>query len=137
MTQAAPVAAAGANATSELVLLGRVTLSLLVVLVLAVLAGRLARRARIGAATGALRVHSRVGLTRESSVALVEVGEQVLVLGVTPASVTLLTTLTTGVLQTDPLVAEAPARPTGRTGPARAWPQLLEALREKTVRRTS
>ncbi len=135
---------AGTDAASELVLLGRVTLSLLVVLVLAVLAGRLARRTRLGAGGSAARVHSRVGLTREASVAVVEVAGQALVLGVTPSSVTLLTTLEPtalqpSALQTDPLLVEPPAAG-GRTGPrdgAQWSPRaFLESLRDRTVRRS-
>ncbi len=130
MSAAIPLAAA-MTATSDLVLLGRVTLSLLVVLTVAVLAARLARRAGGGAGAGSVRMRARLGLTREASLAVVEIGDRALVLGVTPSSVRLLTTLDAAALGGDPLLTEPPAadatRPTVR--------QLLETLRDRTARR--
>jgi flagellar biogenesis protein FliO len=133
----ATAAGASGTATSELVLLGRVTLSLLVVLVLAVLAGRLARRTRLGSGQSTIRVHSRVSLTREAGVAVVEVAGQVMVLGITPTSVTLLTTVEPAALAAESLVSEPPSWGSRARPPARWAPgQLLESLRQRTVRRS-
>jgi flagellar protein FliO/FliZ len=74
----------------DLAVLGRVTLALVVVVALAVLAARLARRAGGAGGSVGLRVVERAGLTREASVAVVEVAGRGMVLGVTPHGVTLL-----------------------------------------------
>ena len=78
------------SATDDLAVLGRVTLALVVVVALAVLAARLARRAGGAGAGVGLRVVERAGLTREASIAVVEVAGRGMVLGVTPHGVTLL-----------------------------------------------
>ena len=81
------------NATSDLAMLARVTASLVVVVVLALLAARLARRASVRGPGIGLRVVDRVGLSREAAVAVVEVAGRALVLGITPQKVTVLTEL--------------------------------------------
>ena len=134
------------NATDDLVMLGRVSISLVVVVLLALIVARLARRATVHGAGAGLKVLDRVGLSREASVAVVEVGGSALVLGVTAQSVSLLTTLDAAALsaalttpQTEP-GAEPGAGP-GRAGGSgaaldpRTWKQAVEALRDRTVRR--
>lgn len=71
----------------------RVVASLVVVLVLALIAARLARRAGVRGDGAGLRVVDRVGLTRETAVAVVEVAGRVLVLGTGTHGVSLLAEL--------------------------------------------
>ncbi|MBI4941489.1 MAG: flagellar biosynthetic protein FliO [Actinobacteria bacterium] len=71
----------------------RVVASLVVVLVLALIAARLAKRAGVRGEGAGLRVVDRVGLTRETAVAVVEVGGRVLVLGTGAHGVSLLAEL--------------------------------------------
>lgn len=71
----------------------RVVASLVVVLVLALIAARLAKRAGVRGEGAGLRVVDRVGLTRETAVAVVEVGGRVLVLGTGATGVSLLAEL--------------------------------------------
>jgi flagellar protein FliO/FliZ len=78
---------------SDLVVLARVSGSLLVVLLVAVLAARLARRAGRRAGRGAMAVRERIGLTRDTSAVVLEVGDRLLLLGVSPHQVTVLAEL--------------------------------------------
>jgi flagellar protein FliO/FliZ len=82
------------NAADDLAVLARVTASLVVVVALAVLAARFARKAGVRGGGAGLRVVERTGLSREASVAVVEVGGRGLVVGVTAQGVSLLTELT-------------------------------------------
>ncbi len=152
------------NAADDLAVLGRVTASLVVVVVLALLAARLARRAGRGGGSTGLRVLERTGLSREASVAVVEVGGRGLVVGVTAQGVTLLGELTADELSAAQAAAAAPSvldvpagepggqrvvvrsafrapghdrsRPgTGAVLDPRTWRQALEALRDLTARR--
>jgi flagellar protein FliO/FliZ len=134
------------NATGDLVMLGRVSISLVIVVVLALIVARLARRATVRGPGAGVRVLDRVGLSREASLAVVEVAGSALVLGVTAHSVSLLTTLdpaslssalTSTSTSTEPAVSVARQRITG-TGSVldpRTWRQAVEALRDRTVRR--
>lgn len=139
------------NAADDLAMLGRVTLSLLVVTLLAVILARLARRASVRGGGVGLTVIDRVGLSRDAALAVVRVGDDALVLGVTAQSVSLLTTLDAAQLTgavPGPVPGAAPGAPAG-TGstlaePAtrhgsvldrRTWRQGLEALRDLTARR--
>jgi flagellar biogenesis protein FliO len=80
------------NSADELALLGRVMGGLIVVLVVIGLVARIARRR--GTAGGAgLRVVDRVGLSREANLAVVEVSNRMLLLGVTAHGVTMLADL--------------------------------------------
>ena len=137
----------------------RVGASLLAVLILVAIVARLARRAsRRGPGTG-LAVLDRTGLGKDAAVAVVAVADRVLVIGVTPQNVTMLTELDprtvpaavdlrdSGEVGVEP-VDGAGRRP--RPVPARAvpskpawsgsvlspatWKQGLEALRDKTSR---
>jgi flagellar protein FliO/FliZ len=82
------------SAADDLAVLARVTASLVVVVALAVLAARFARKAGVRGGGAGLRVVERTGLSREASVAVVEVGGRGLVVGVTAQGVSLLTELT-------------------------------------------
>jgi flagellar biosynthetic protein FliO len=82
------------SAADDLAVLARVTASLIVVVALAVLAARFARKAGVRGSGAGLRVVERTGLSREASVAVVEVGGRGLVVGVTAQGVSLLTELT-------------------------------------------
>ena len=81
------------NSADNLALLGRVMGGLVVVLVLIGLAARVARRTRGNTGTSGLRVLDRVGLSREANLAVVEVGNRMLLLGVTAQGVTMLADL--------------------------------------------
>ncbi|MGZ4472836.1 MAG: FliO/MopB family protein [Nocardioidaceae bacterium] len=94
----------------------RVTLSLAAVLGLFWLVARGASRRMAGASRGVVRVRGRQALSRTSSVAVVEVGDRVLVLGVSDGGVRLLTELDPEEVA-DPAAAED-ARPDPATGPA-------------------
>jgi flagellar protein FliO/FliZ len=84
-----------------------------------------------------MEVIARHGLSRNSSVAVVRLGERALVLGVTEHQVSLLTEI-------DPAELEAPPEPldpVGTPGPgigagALPWKVALEQLRDRTVRRS-
>jgi flagellar protein FliO/FliZ len=119
------------NAADDLAVLARVTASLVVVVALAVLAARFARKAGVRGGGAGLRVVERTGLSREASVAVVEVGGRGLVVGVTAQGVSLLTELTAAELAAaasmaasgdgSPVeAAEAPRRIVVRSEP-RAW----------------
>jgi flagellar biogenesis protein FliO len=81
------------NATGDLALLGRVMGGLIVVLVLVGLVAKVAVRARRHSGDSGLRVVDRVGLSREANLAVVEVSNRVLLLGVTAQGVTMLADL--------------------------------------------
>lgn len=78
------------SAADQLLALARVGVSLVVVLLLAVVVARLARRGGLRGPGAGLRVLDRVGLSREASLAVVEVGGRALLLGVTAHEVTML-----------------------------------------------
>jgi len=82
------------SSADDLAVLARVTASLVVVVTLAVLAARFARKAGVRGGGAGLRVVERTGLSREASVAVVEVGGRGLVVGITAQGVSLLTELT-------------------------------------------
>jgi len=140
------------NASDDLQLLGRVTISLVVVVLLAVIVARLARRAGVRGPGVGLRVVDRVGLTREASLAVVEVGGSALLLGVTAQSVSVLSTLDAAVLTESQAPTPEPSTPSASSTPSvaraqvarrgsgavldpRTWRQGLEALRDVTARR--
>ena len=97
------------SAADDLAVLARVTASLVVVVALAVLAARFARKAGVRGGGAGLRVVDRTGLSREASVAVVEVGGRGLVVGITAQGVSLLTELTAAELAAATSLAEAPA----------------------------
>jgi flagellar protein FliO/FliZ len=113
-----------------------------------VFAARFARRAGVRGGGADLHVVERAGLSREASVAVVEVAGRALVVGVTAHGVSLLTELEPGAIEERRARAaeEAPrtvrALPTGERPPGtgsvldpRTWRQAVDGLRELTVRR--
>ena len=141
-----PGAGVAVNATSDLAMLARVSASLLVVVALAVLAARLARRASVRGPGVGLRVLDRVGLSREAAVVVVGVAGRALVLGITAQNVTVLTELDAqlsaellappsgGSRVADGTPTQRPAG-TGSVLDPRTWRQGIEALRDATARR--
>ena len=137
------------NGADDLAVLARVVASLVVVVALAVLAARFARRAGVRGGGADLHVVERAGLSRDASVAVVEVAGRALVIGVTAHGVSLLTELEPGELderrarvveQQQPRRTHLPStgeRPpgTGSVLDPRTWRQAVEGLRELTVRR--
>jgi hypothetical protein len=93
------------NVADDVALLVRVTGGLFVVLVVVAIVARLARRAKGFGAGDHLRVVERVGLSRDAYVAVVEAGGRSLLLGVSPAGMSLLAPLDL------PAPAPAPAGP--------------------------
>jgi flagellar biogenesis protein FliO len=77
----------------DLAMLGRVMGGLIVVIVLIGLIAKLARRSRGYSGNSGLRVVDRVGLSREANLAVVEVSNRMLLLGVTAQGVTMLADL--------------------------------------------
>lgn len=151
------------NAASDLLNLGRVVLSLIVVVAFVAILARVARRASVRGPGAGLAVVDRVGLSREASLAVVAVGGRALVVGVTAQGVSLLTELDADTAagltaprgdvgdrdgdqpghpgQPDSLLSE-PARRradhrrgSGSVLDPRTWRQLVELLRDLTVRR--
>jgi flagellar protein FliO/FliZ len=103
------------SAADDLAVLARVTASLVVVVALAVLVARFARKAGVRGGGAGLRVVERTGLSREASVAVVEVGGRGLVVGITSQGVSLLTELTAAELAaaTPPSPSPASVSPSG------------------------
>ena len=120
---------------SVVTLLGRLLVSLVVVFGLMALAARTLRRRGLGSsgqASNRIEVLARQGLGRSSSVQLVRVAGRTLVLGVTEAQVSVLG-------EADPLLlaAEQALEPdVVAPRPAPGWGPLVEALKERTVRRS-
>lgn len=143
--------------TSDAVLLARVTGSLLVVVLLALLVARFARRTTRGRAGGELQVCERVGLSRETAAVVLEAGGRRLLVGVSPTRVTLLADLTAAplpgtLLGGEPLVRapnavestvpaprgalEQPGEPMARTSPvplSRRVVRELDRTRRKAL----
>ncbi len=148
------------SAGDDLVALVRVVASVVVVIALVALTARLARRAGVRGPGAGLRVLERAGLSKEASVAVVEVGGKALVLGVTAQQVSVLSELDAAELartvaaqavaaRTVPAQQAAPrrvvapqdGRPAARQASGsvlspRTWSQGVEALRDLTTRRT-
>lgn len=135
-----------------------VVLSLAIVIAVVIVAARFARRAGIKGPGAGLQVLDRAGLSKESSVAVVAVGDRRLVVGVSPHAVTLLTELdptpadagdgapvaaadAVSLLPqqtsaTDASATTAPTKPaTGSVLSPSTWKQGVEALRELTTRK--
>lgn len=127
-------------------LFARLLLSLAVVLAVMALAGRAMRRRTFpnGAPrrgrVAPIEVLARQGLGRSASVALVKAGGKVLVLGVTETNVSVL-----GEADEDAILEDDPVGPgaerTALPGdglllrPGRTWKAMLDAARDRTVRR--
>lgn len=117
-------------------LLGRLVISLAVVLALmGVLAWALRHRAvpglrRSSAPPDTLQVVARHPLSRSVSVAVVRAADRALVVGISDTGVTLLAEIDPATLDIEEPDAESPV-----TG-APSWSGFVEALRERSVRRT-
>lgn len=135
--------------TSLIALLVRVVVSLGVVLAVMAGAAAVLRRSGVAGTTGMGRrglrrrhmpveVIARHGLSRNSSVAVVRLGQRALVLGVTEQQVSLLTEIDPAELEAPPEPPDAAAGPAGPgigAGPL-PWKVALEHLRDRTVRRS-
>lgn len=127
--------------TSLVALLARLAVSLGVLLALMVAAGRLLRRQGLGSVAGTHRRHAvevlaRQGVGRSASVTVVRAGDRALVLGVTESSVRLLVESDLDafvVPEADRTSLPGRGPDTGRANPA--WKTVLDALRDRTVRR--
>jgi len=116
---------------SVLALLGRLVVSLAVVIGLMVAAGRFMNgRTRLGGGRkgASVEVLGRHALGRNASVTVVKAGGRGLVLGVTEKAITVLAEVDPAAFETEPEQAEPkPVAP--------GWGALLDAIRERTVRR--
>jgi len=124
----------------------RLVLSLGVVLALMLGAAAVVKRKGLGRGFGggkhaAMEVLARQPLSRNASLAVVRVGDRALIVGVTEQSVTLIDEADGEAFLPAPAVTPGDARtalPSGgeddRSGPT--WTALVDALREKTVRRS-
>jgi flagellar biogenesis protein FliO len=128
---------------SLLSLFARLAVSLAVVLAVMALAGRALRRKAMPGMSrrqriAPIEVLARQGLGRTASVAMVRAGGKVLLLGITEANVNILSEAddTALLLDDDRPEANWTASPGG--GPARpswTWKTMIDAARERTVRR--
>lgn len=110
----------------------RLVFSLAIVVGLLLLIARVAGRRFQGRTGAAIQVLHRQPLSRGSGVAVVTVGDRVLVLGTTEQQVTLLTELEQGELVLDQ--PEPPARPaTGATAPAEPAGSFEEQLQDNLL----
>jgi flagellar protein FliO/FliZ len=134
-------------------LLGRLILSMGVVLGVMVLAAKVVRNRnfaglRRGGPTTRIEVLARQPFGKNASVAVVMAAGKALVIGVTESNVTVLAEADPEALQTEPVTPDAgsasgtTARPmaqwTGQPGgdrPALTWKTWIEQLRERTLRR--
>lgn len=134
---------------SLLTLLVRVVVSLGVVLAVMAAAAAVLRRSGVAGAASVgrrgmrrrslpLEVIARHGLSRNSSLAIVRLGERALVLGVTEHQITLLTELDPAELDATPDPDQQFAGPAGPGMGAGTlpWKVAIEQLRERTVRRS-
>jgi flagellar protein FliO/FliZ len=120
----------------------RIGFSLLVVVGLLWLLGKVVRRPLGGRAAGALAVLARQQVTRGATVALVRVVDRALILGVTDGQVTLLGETDLAALSV-PVPTEArretvpvqPGRLDGSVLSPHTWTQTMEFLRSRTARR--
>lgn len=120
---------------SVLSLLGRLVLSLGIVLFLMYLVARVMRNrgisgvGRVSARRDLLQVVARQPLTRTASVAVIHAADRALVLGVTDTGVTVLAELDPSALEPD----DTEGMPV-TTAPS--WQGFLDLLRERSVRRS-
>lgn len=128
---------------SLLSLFARLAISLAVVLAVMALAGRalrkkampgMGRRQRVAP----IEVLARQGLGRTASVAMVRAGGKVLLLGITEANVNILSEADEAALLVEDDVPEANWTASPGGGPAHpswTWKTMIDAARERTVRR--
>ena len=127
---------------SLLSLFARLLVSMALVLLVMALAGRALRKKALPGMRGRNRVApievlARQGLGRTASVAMVRAGGKVLLLGVTETNVNILGEADDlGLLVDDGPGADWTALPgDGPTRPSWTWKAMLDAARERTVRR--
>jgi flagellar biogenesis protein FliO len=121
---------------SVLALLGRLVVSLAVVIGLMVVAGRLlGGRSRLGGGRkgASVEVLGRHALGRNASVTVVKAGGRGLVLGVTERAITVLAEVDPAEFEVEADAAVDAAAPPRPAVPG--WGALLDAIRERTVRR--
>lgn len=132
---------------SAVALVGRMALSLLVVMALMAGVAHLAKR-RGGLAlggiargrSGRLEVISRHSVAKSASLALVRVGGRDLLIGVTPSTISLLLEAEEGGLAAESDnasrgLAQGSASFTSGTASPSPWTVMVDQLRERTVRR--
>lgn len=126
---------------SLVALIGRLVVSLAVVLALMAAAAWALRRHAApsrgrGQGTAVIEIVARHGLSRTASIAVVRAGGKALVLGVTDASVNVLAEADGELMQ----YAPDPDRTSGPGGgdvhALRPWKNLIDTLRDRTVRRS-
>ena len=122
---------------SLVALLGRLAVSMGVVLALMAVAGKVLRRRGLGTrgttAGSRIEVLARQGLGRASSLQLVRVGGRTLILGVTESQVSVLGEADPLLLEAELALEQAHAPETEQpTTPG--WGPLLELLRDRTTR---
>lgn len=119
---------------SIVALLGRLAISMAIVLGLMALAAKVLKKRGLGSSGGGssrIEVLARQGLGRTSSVQLVRVAGKTLVLGVTEAQVTVLGEADPLMLEVEQqLLAPAPDAPPQTPG----WGPLVEFLKDRTAR---
>ncbi|MGO9875079.1 MAG: flagellar biosynthetic protein FliO [Acidimicrobiia bacterium] len=127
---------------ATLALLARLFVSLGVVIGLMWFAARVVRRRGLGGFGSPTRrpgVHidvlARRTLSRNTSIAIVRVGGQGLIVGVTDHQVTKLADADLDELDLDDAEGQWTASSQGPDGPTPSWKAMLDGLRERTVRR--
>ena len=127
---------------SILSLLGRLVFSLAIVLVLMFLVARVMRNrtmpggGRIGARRDLLQVVARQPLTRTASIAVVHAVDRALVVGITDHGVSVLAELDVSAFEPDDPDGSIPAGPPSSFPSGPSWHGFLDALRERSVRRS-
>ncbi len=121
-------------------LLGRLVVSLVVVIALMMLTARVLRGRAGGRATprrpgSSVRVVERHNVGRGSSIALVRAGDKALVVGITEQRISLLAEADAAQLDDQESEAER-TRPNRGRNPGTPWTDLLESLRDRTARRS-
>jgi flagellar biosynthetic protein FliO len=145
------------NSAADLMAAARTIGALLVVLAIAYGLARLARRSTSASTGRGLRVVDRLALTRDASLAVVQVAGRGLVLGITSQSVSVLSEIEPALLVQhyrtaarpvtaqplrEPTVDGAGTRPTpkrkgnGSVLDPATWGQAVNAMRDLTVRRS-
>ncbi len=127
------------DGVSAIQLVLRVVISLVVVVALMLAFSSFLKRGNgiggIGRRRGAIEVVARQGLSKNASITLVRAGNRALVLGVTESNITLL-------LDSDPedLIEEperlGTAAPRIPPGSFPTWKNLIDSMRDRTVRRS-
>ncbi|HET9442525.1 MAG TPA: flagellar biosynthetic protein FliO [Acidimicrobiales bacterium] len=127
---------------SLLSLFGRLLVSMAVVLALMAIAAKVMRRRGVGVGPGrpgrraTIEIVARHGLSRNASIAVVRAGGKALVLGVTDTAVRVLAEADAAALEQPPDDDRTSHPGDGAAAPLRTWKDLIESVRERTVRRS-